>query len=324
MKISWVVPVFNSGAFLIEALESIVKNKVNDVEFEILVVDDCSTDPKTLEILDQLMLEGTAIVIKQEKNSGPACARNRGIENASGDWIGFLDSDDLLAPESVSFKLNAIKANSNIKWFAGEMLEIRTLGEYTCCNSFPTAVESGIMQAPGLYKIKKPLRTLGSWDHLPVLGTMLLRKDLMAEIGPINENLHYGEDIHFCLAAASLTDLYWVTKPGLFLRRYHESMVRNLVKGALGAPKSSMVCLKDKRLRLIRKELRWTHVANLRRAALVLLDSGQKKIAFTFALQAVLWGFNDGRTWRILHAAITSLFFSRETSYNRAKNKSPQ
>lgn len=313
MKISWVVPVFNSGDFLIEALESIAKNKVDNVEFEILVVDDCSTDPKTLEILDQLMLEKTAIVIKQEKNSGPACARNKGIENASGDWIGFLDSDDLLAPESVSFKLDAIKENPDIKWFAGEMLEIRTPGEYTHCNSFPLAIETGTMQAPALYKIAKPLKKLGSWNHLPVLGTMLLRKDLIAEIGPINENLLYGEDIHFCLAAASLTDLYWVAEPGLFLRRYHESMVRNLVKGALGAPKSSLVCLQDKRLRLIRKELRWAHAANLRRAALVLLDSGQKKIAFMFALKAVLWGFNDGRTWKILRVASMSFFFGRET-----------
>jgi glycosyltransferase involved in cell wall biosynthesis len=308
MKISWVVPVFNSGVFLSEALESIARNKVDNVEFEILVVDDCSTDPKTLEILDQLKLQKSVIVIRQVKNSGPACARNKGIENASGDWIGFLDSDDILAPGSVPYKLEAIKENPDIKWFAGEMLEIKMPGEYTHCNSFPLAIQSGTLQSPELYKIEKPLKKLGSWIHLPVFGTMLLRKDLMAQIGPINEKLIYGEDIHFCLAAASLADLYWVAKPGLFLRRYHESMVRNLVKGALGAPKSSLVCLKDKRLSSIRKELRWTHVANLRRAASVLLDSGHKKMAFMFALKSVLWGFNDGRTWKILRAASMSFF----------------
>lgn len=92
--ISVVVPCFNHGRFLIEALRSLKRQTFQD--FEVILVDDGSDDLHTLHLL-ALLARLTSVQVIHQSNAGPGAARNRGICQASGRYICCLDADDFLA-----------------------------------------------------------------------------------------------------------------------------------------------------------------------------------------------------------------------------------
>ena len=94
MDFSIIVPAFNAEEYIEACLNSIFRNAHRDIQLEVLVIDDCSTD-STFELLTNFQKSnGNLIVLRTQENSGPGGARNVGVQNASGDWILFLDSDD--------------------------------------------------------------------------------------------------------------------------------------------------------------------------------------------------------------------------------------
>lgn len=95
-KISVVIPIYNVERFIREALESVVKQTLKDVE--IICIDDCSTD-KSLEIVKEFALKDNRIlVIENKTNQGEIIAKYKGAQMAKGDYIGTLDPDDYLPP----------------------------------------------------------------------------------------------------------------------------------------------------------------------------------------------------------------------------------
>ena len=92
-KISVIVPVYNVEAYLEKCVESILKQTYTNLE--ILLVNDGSTD-NSGELCDQLAQRDQRIRVIHKENGGLSDARNRGIEDASSDLIGFIDSDDYI------------------------------------------------------------------------------------------------------------------------------------------------------------------------------------------------------------------------------------
>ena len=97
-KISVIVPVYNGEAHIAHCIQSLQKQTLNDIE--IICVNDGSTD-STEDIIKQYQVDDPRIVYVFQKNRGAGVARNNGIENATGDYIGFVDSDDEYADDSV-------------------------------------------------------------------------------------------------------------------------------------------------------------------------------------------------------------------------------
>ena len=92
-KISIIVPVYNVEAYLERCVESILKQTYTN--FELLLINDGSTD-KSGELCDELALRDQRIRVIHKENGGLSDARNRGIDEASSDLIGFIDSDDYI------------------------------------------------------------------------------------------------------------------------------------------------------------------------------------------------------------------------------------
>lgn len=91
--VSIVMPAYNSEPFIDESIRSVQSQTYGD--WELLIVDDCSTD-KTISIANEIARGDSRIHVFQNKqNSGAAYSRNRALREAKGDWIAFLDSDDL-------------------------------------------------------------------------------------------------------------------------------------------------------------------------------------------------------------------------------------
>ncbi len=105
--VSIIVPVYNAARFIDETISYVQKQTC--AEWELLLVDDCSTD-QSREIIEQKIQEDMRIrLIVQIENGGAAKARNRGIQEACGQYICFLDADDIWMPDKLKVELEYIK-----------------------------------------------------------------------------------------------------------------------------------------------------------------------------------------------------------------------
>ncbi len=104
--VSVIIPTYNRGWILKEAIDSVLAQDFTD--FELIVVDDGSTD-NTQDILTSY--KEKIIVEKHSRNKGVSAARNRGITSASGQYVSFLDSDDLWLPQKLSTQVDFFNAN---------------------------------------------------------------------------------------------------------------------------------------------------------------------------------------------------------------------
>ena len=107
-KVSVVMPVYNGERFLRESLDSVFAQTFQD--FEVLCVDDGSTD-NSAAVFEQY---GVRIRVLRQKNAGQSAARNAGVILAKGQYIAFLDQDDLWYPSKLLRQLAAIEANSRV------------------------------------------------------------------------------------------------------------------------------------------------------------------------------------------------------------------
>lgn len=97
--ISIITPNYNCARFIAQTIESVLAQTYTN--WEMLIVDDCSTDG-SYEIAQEYAEKDSRIkVFRNEKNSGAAISRNRAIEASSGEYVAFLDSDDLWLPEKL-------------------------------------------------------------------------------------------------------------------------------------------------------------------------------------------------------------------------------
>lgn len=109
--ISIIVPVYNTGIFLRECIDSILNQTYEN--FELILIDDGSTDNSVEICMSYKRKDGRVRVIKQE-NSGVSVARNRGIDFALGRFILFVDSDDFLLPNALEVLLNSMENKEDI------------------------------------------------------------------------------------------------------------------------------------------------------------------------------------------------------------------
>ncbi len=111
-KISVIIPVYNVEKYIEECIKSVLNQTFKD--FEIICVDDCSTDNSIKTIEEYAKNDDRIKIVHHDINRGLAPARNTGMRNAAGDYIFFLDSDDYILPETLENLYNKIeKTNSD-------------------------------------------------------------------------------------------------------------------------------------------------------------------------------------------------------------------
>lgn len=114
-KVSVIVPVYNTGNYLIESLNSIKNQTLQEIE--VICINDGSTD-NSLRVLEQYSTEDARFRVVSQENQGQSAARNRGIQMAAGEYILFVDSDDLLDHDAVEYLYQeARKQNLEVLYF---------------------------------------------------------------------------------------------------------------------------------------------------------------------------------------------------------------
>ena len=108
--VSVIIPCFNYGRFVTDAVDSVLKQTLQD--YEIIVVDDGSTDPATIEVLEAL--QHPKLHVFRQRNKGLPGARNAGIEIARGEYICCLDADDQLDPTFLEKCVSLLESNPGV------------------------------------------------------------------------------------------------------------------------------------------------------------------------------------------------------------------
>lgn len=117
IKLSIIIPLYNREYIVKKSIESVLSQSY--IDFELIVVDDCSTDNSYNTV--KMYKDKRIILFRLEKNSGPAAARNYGVEKASGNFISFLDSDDYYESDFLEKTIETIQnSNSDVGfWYTG-------------------------------------------------------------------------------------------------------------------------------------------------------------------------------------------------------------
>ena len=98
IKVSVIIPVYNAELTIKECIDSLIGQTIFK-EMELIVVDDCSTDQSPIIVMDyEKKYPDNIVFICLDKNGGPGYARNVAMEYASGEYVGFVDSDDAVYP----------------------------------------------------------------------------------------------------------------------------------------------------------------------------------------------------------------------------------
>lgn len=114
VKFSVVIPTYNREKFIVETLNTVLRQKYS--HYEIIVVDNCSTD-NTEDVLQPFIQSGKVQLIKLDRNYERSHARNIGMENATGDFLILLDSDDFMYPNNLTDAAAFVKNNPDFKFF---------------------------------------------------------------------------------------------------------------------------------------------------------------------------------------------------------------
>lgn len=195
-RISVIIPCYNSAAFVAATLESVFAQTL--LPWEIIVVDDGSTD-NTLEVLVGF---GDRIRLMRRGNGGPAAARNLGISVAAGDFIAFLDSDDLWGPEKLARQMEEFSRFPEAALVFSEAVMFR---------------EEGGVKLPVSrigYTADPTFRQLLFGDFIPN-STVVVRRDCLKATGPLDESqeLLGAEDYEYWMRIALRYRLQGIAEP---------------------------------------------------------------------------------------------------------------
>lgn len=124
-KVSIIIPFFNTESYLPLCLDSALAQTFQD--FEILAIDDGSTDASLQTVLQYAEKDARIHVFKNDRNSGVSVTANVGIENARGQYIARLDSDDMYAPDKLAIQLDYFEANPDHVLVGGAVRIIDTI-----------------------------------------------------------------------------------------------------------------------------------------------------------------------------------------------------
>jgi glycosyltransferase involved in cell wall biosynthesis len=204
---SIIIPTYNRADLIKITLDSVLAQ--NYPSCEIIVVDNCSTD-NTAEVLQPLVDAGEIRFIRHEQNLGRSQSRNTGFENATGEWLLFLDSDDLMAEGALSFLASKISVYPQAGIIGGGYLKIDENGKQINC-----AIREGLIEG----MVNAPYLSLISNYYLP-MGSYIVHRDVVNAGGEFESDLEPCEDLDFCLRMARKGKLAYFKTPVAKFRQH--------------------------------------------------------------------------------------------------------
>lgn len=190
-KVSVIIPAYNKADYTVKAVESVLNQDYGNVEC--IVIDDGSTD----DTWDKLFPFDTKIRYIYKNNGGVSSARNKGIVHSTGEYIAFLDCDDMYLPNKIS------KSMENVN--SGSFEFIHTAAYLIDKNDKPI-------------KVYKPAKTNLLFRNFICNSTPVMRKDVFDEVGLFDEDLFICADWDMWLRINEKYAMYYFNEPLTYYR----------------------------------------------------------------------------------------------------------
>lgn len=208
--ISVIIPAYNSEKTIGETIQSVLNQTFSD--FELIVINDGSTD-KTLEITSHI--QDSRIKVFSYPNAGGAISRNRGFSHSSGEFIAFLDADDLWTPDKLEAQLKALQSNPEAAVAYSWLNVIDESGKFLRGGNYRT--ENGDIFAK-LFLV--PFVESGS--------NPLIRRQAFIDVNGFDESLPASQDYDLYLRLAARYNFIAVPLPQVLYRISSNSMSANV------------------------------------------------------------------------------------------------
>jgi glycosyltransferase involved in cell wall biosynthesis len=259
-----IIPTYNRAELLREAIQSVLDQTFED--FELIIIDDHSTD-NTSEVVSSFN-DNRIKYIMNDRTKGPAGARNTGIFKARGDWITFLDSDDIWLPEKLEVQFKKIQERDETVKFIYAGYAIYDFEKKKEVASYLPEKEGWI------------LKDLLYNNYITALCSVIVQKDILLKVGGFDERFPALEDWELYVRIAGLTKFGIVKKKIVYVRKTHKDRVSLNFQNKL----TSVLLFRQKYDKLIRKSPRLCH-----RIATIILMWSLKLNNWSIALKTFPW-----------------------------------
>ena len=215
-KVSVIIPTYNSSRTIRETLNSVFRQTYSD--FEILLINDGSTD-NLMEVLK--CFQDSRLQILNYENGGLSVARNRGIDRASGEYLIFLDADDLWSPDKLESHVNALDNAQKTNPKAGVVYSWSYLLDdetNTYCSSHSLRSEGNVL--PKILEIN--LVANGS--------NPMITREAIDSVGYFDSDFQGASDWEYWIRLAQQWDYILIPKRQVFYRQSCTSMSSNVDK----------------------------------------------------------------------------------------------
>ena len=211
MKISVIIPTYNRKKTLARAIQSVINQSLSP--YEILIIDDGSNDGTKEWVKENFQ----NVKYIYQNNHGVSSARNIGIENAYGDWVAFLDSDDEWLPNKLFEQVKSIQSNPKIKFFHTNEIWIRN------------GVRVNQMKKHKKYGGHIFEKCLDICRVSP--SSVLIQKEVFDNIGVFDESLRVCEDYDLWLRITSKYPVVFLDVPLIYKYGGHADQLSKVNDG---------------------------------------------------------------------------------------------
>lgn len=222
-RLSVVIPCYNAERYIAATLDSVLAQRDNDVpiDLEIIVVDDGSRDGSAALVRERY----PQVRLLEQANAGVAAARNHGIQAARGEWVAFVDADDIWLPGKLAAQFALLAAHPECRmcytawqvWPSSDPLPTpEIMAEVGRC-----ADEPARWQGPSGWIYPELLLDCVVWT-----STTIALRSLFEEIGNFDSTLRIGEDYDLWLRASQATPILRVAYPYALYRIHPDSITK--------------------------------------------------------------------------------------------------
>lgn len=305
MKVSVLIPTYNRAAFVTQAIDSVLDQDFRDRE--IVVVDDGSTDdtPRLLAAY------GDRIRYVRTENRGVAAARNTGMALARGEYLCYLDSDDLYHPAKLAVQAAFLDANPDVGMVYTEFSafddERGTWSEYHLRDYHASAYRRGGLEYDDLFDDGRPLAAAGipaaaipaGWETrqawsgrifdaymlatVVFTNSMMFRRDALHAAGPQNPRFGFFHDLEFALRLCRTQRVAFLDVPSYRLR-YHPGQI-STARG----PRAAAIAIRKQQDLLRVLKVHGLHDEDYYRRNAATLDRQFSRLGRAVALPLLAW-----------------------------------
>lgn len=217
MKITVIIPIYNSGNFIKKTIDSVLKQ--SDKVDRIIIIDDCSKDNTVDLVKSHIRYHNNIELICLNKNLGPAGIRNYALKNVNEDFVMFLDHDDLIDINLIKEYKKSLQCINDVVFIYSDAVQID--------------INDNAISEPIVYDFINRNDVLGDFivrNRILSMTGILINTNKLKEVGGFDDKLIYSQDWDLWLKLINKGEIIHINKTFISIRRHSNNTSRNIRK----------------------------------------------------------------------------------------------